>query len=210
MTQDHQRPSFGLLADWIDGRLDGPAAEAVERAVADDERTAASVAWLREFVGTAGELPLHEPPPIVRQWLRQHFARWHEARAALQRAPVELSASLRFDSRVDVVLAGVRAGDTQDDTFHLAYATDAADLVLDVCRTGPGRLRVDGQVLTEQPPQAPVFEATASGPTGETHTIDGDELGRFCLPDIADTIHQLRVTNGEIAINATLDLRGSA
>ncbi len=209
MTQDDRRPSFELLADWIDGRLDGPAAEAIERAVADDERTAASVAWLREFVDTAGELPLHEPPPIVRQWLGQHFARWHEARAALRRAPVELPASLLFDSRVDVVLAGVRAGDTQDDTFHLAYVTEGADLVLDVCRTRPGRLRMDGQLLTEQPILAPAFEATASGPAGETHTIGGDELGRFCLPDVADTIHRLRVTNGEVAVNATLDLRGS-
>lgn len=207
MTHDEPRPSFTVLADWIDGRLDGVEAATVARAVErGDVWTTASVAWLREFVDAAAALPMHEPPPFVRQRLHQYFARWHEARAVQQLSPVELMGSLRFDSRVDVALVGVRAADVHGEIFHLSYVTDAADLVLDVRRTAPGRVRLDGQVLTERPGTAPIFEATAVGPAGEVRTLEGDELGRFCLPDIADTTRQLRVTNGELAITVKLDL----
>ena len=54
----------------------------------------------------------------------------------------------------------------------------------------------------------PVFEAVAVGPQGVTRTVDGDELGRFCLPVVPEDATELRVTNGDLTIVAALDLRG--
>ena len=78
------RPGFRTLLDWLEGRLDADRAERVAAQVAEaDERTLGTVDWLRAFLTTARELPLAEPPPIVRQRLRQYFARWSRAQAAI-------------------------------------------------------------------------------------------------------------------------------
>lgn len=77
------RPDFRTLLDWLEGRLDTDRAEWVAAQVAEaDELVLRTVDWLRGFLATARELPLEEPPPIVRQHLRQYFACWSRARAA--------------------------------------------------------------------------------------------------------------------------------
>jgi len=77
---DLSRPSFRILLDWLEGRLDADRAERVTAQVAEaDERTLRTVDWLRGFLTTAHELPLEEPPPIVRLRLKQYFARWSGA-----------------------------------------------------------------------------------------------------------------------------------
>jgi hypothetical protein len=77
------RPDFGTLLDWLEGRLDADRAVRVAGQVAEaDERTRRTVDWLRAFLTAARELPLEEPPPIVRQRLKRYFARWSRARAA--------------------------------------------------------------------------------------------------------------------------------
>ena len=216
MSTEEPRPDIASLLDWLEDRLPpADAARVAHQVAAGDARLRGTVEWLRGFLTTAGSLPLHQPPPIVRQSLRQYFVRWSQARAVLDRQPRQLVASLLFDSRRDLAATGVRSAAPTDETIHLAYATESADLVLDVRRLAGGRVRIDGQVLLADPSPAPVFEASATGadPSGAQFTaraVDGDELGRFRLPDvpaIREGALELRVSNGEIAIVANLDLR---
>ena len=122
MSTDPGRPDFRTLLDWLEGRLDADQAERVAAQVAEaDERTLRTVDWLRGFLTTARELPLEEPPPIVRQSLKQYFARWSRAQAVPAQEPRRVHAELLFDSRRDMALAGVRAATADDDAIHLVY-----------------------------------------------------------------------------------------
>ncbi|MFP5281978.1 MAG: hypothetical protein ACLGIF_00825 [Actinomycetes bacterium] len=202
-------PDFATLLDWTEGRLGERAAERVAGAVSTGHpETSATLVWLQNFRSLAQTMPLHSPPPIVRQHLRRHFRRWSQARAALVQAPVRLVASLLFDSRLDLAGAGFRGVDHAENVVHLAYSSDRADLVLDVRRVGPEEVRIDGQVLVEEG-EPPVFEASAHGPHGTVRTVDGDDLGRFCLPSVPEDATELRVTNGEVIITAALNLGGA-
>ena len=156
MSTDPDRPEFGMLLDWLEGRLDPDTASRVATQVAEaDRRTHRTVDWLRGFLVTARTLPLHEPPPIVRQSLMQYFARWSRAQAELGQEPREVQAQLLFDSRQDLAPAGVRAGSGGDDAVHLAYTAEAGDLLLDVYRLGADLVRLDGQVLLAEPGERP-------------------------------------------------------
>jgi hypothetical protein len=200
-------PSFATLLDWLEGRLDAAEASQVSARVANgDRRTLAAVRWLQGFLATAQAFPAPEPPPIIRQNLQQHFIRWSKAQAALRARPAPVSATLLFDSRQDLALVGIRGGEEADDAYHLAFTTDVADLVIDVRRITAGRVRLDGQVLPGDPAAAPVFAAQATGPGFQLRTVDGDELGRFTLPDVPVGRCQLEVCNGETILRAELDL----
>lgn len=199
---------FPLIVDWVEGRLDPTTAVGVSEAVtAGDHQTVAAVEWLREFHQLARAMPLHQPPPIIRQNLSRYFARWSKARATLDQPRLELNASLLFDSRLDLAPVGVRGPADSDECVHLAYTTDRADLVLDVSRVGGGDVRLDGQVLLTDRAQAPIFEAVVTSPSGTKRTVDGDALGQFCLVGVPEDATQLRVTNGDLAITVALDLR---
>jgi hypothetical protein len=206
-ADDPGHPDFRMLLDWLEGRLaPDTAARVAARVAAGDANTRRTVDWLRGFLMTAATLPLHQPPPIVRQSLTQYFARWSRARAELDRRPPDVHARLLFDSRQDLVPAGVRAGAGDGDAIHLAYTAEAGDLLLDVYKAGAGRVRVDGQVLPADPQGAPIFEASVAGAGFHVRTRDGDELGRFCLRDVPEARCELRATNGVVTIMASLDL----
>ena len=201
-------PDFSLLVDWAEGRLDPATAGEVSTAVAaGDPKTAADVTWLREFHDLARAMPLHQPPPMIKQNLSRYFKRWSKARATLEQPLLELEASLLFDSRLDLAPVGVRGPHDSEGHVHLAYTTDRADLVLDVSRVGGSDVRLDGQVLLTDDGQAPIFEAAVTGPSGTTRTVDGDALGQFSLAGVPQDANQLRVTNGDLAITVALDLR---
>ena len=201
--------SFATLLDWLEGRLDAAEAASVSARVVDgDRRTKATVHWLQGFLATARAFPAPEPPPIIRQNLRQHFLRWSKAQAALRVRPDLVDASLLFDSRQDLALAGFRGGEDPDNAYHLAFTTDVADLVIDVRRIGDDRLRLEGQVLPGDPAAAPVFTAEVIGPHFRARTVDGDELGRFTLPEVPAGRCLLEVSNGETMLRAQLDLTG--
>jgi hypothetical protein len=201
--------SFATLLDWLEGRLDPAEASQVSAQVAEaDGRTRAAVVWLQSFLATTRAFPAPEPPPIVRQNLRQHFVRWSKAQAALRARPEPVAASLLFDSRQDLALAGFRSGDEADEAYHLAFTTDVADLVIDVRRIADGQVRLDGQVLPGNPAAAPVFAAEAVGQGFRVRTVDGDELGRFTLPEVPAGPCRLEVSNGETILRAEVDLTG--
>jgi hypothetical protein len=208
MTPEGERPRFPELLDWLDGRLAGEEAARIAAWVeSGDPHTRRTVDWLRGFMATARALPLHAPPPLVRQSLNQYFRRWRDDQAAEPRPARLLPARLMFDSRREVALAGTRAAGAAG-TVHLAFTTEVADLVIDAHPLGGGRLRLDGQVLPLEPVDAPVFEAEAQGDGFSARTVDGDEVGRFSLTDVPAGVCRLRAGNGEITIVAELDLSG--
>lgn len=201
---------FETLADWVDGRLPADQAEAVaEHVVRADARTRAIVDWLRSFVALGRQFPLEDPPSIVRQRLQAHFARWRNADLAMHEEIKRFDATILFDSRTRPALAGTR-GAVAEEVLHLAYTTEAADLVLDVQRLIGHQVRINGQVLRSDAGQAGVFEASVSGPGFTIRTVDGDELGRFCLDAVPDDAEELRATNGQITVIARLDVRPDA
>lgn len=211
MRPEGERPEFRELVDWVDGRVDAGAAARIAAWVeSGDAYTRRTVDWLRGFMATARALPLHDPPPVVRQTLNQYFARWREGRAAGPRPTRLLQARLMFDSRREIALAGTRTAGDEAATIHLAFTTDVADLVVDAHPLGGGRVRLDGQVLPVEPLEAPVFVAQAEGEGFSERTVDGDELGRFTLADVPAGVHRLRADNGEITIVADLDLKDTA
>ena len=122
MSTDPGRPDFRTLLDWLEGRLDADGAERVAAQVADaDEQTLRTVDWLRGFLTTARELPLAEPPPIVRQSLKQYFARWSRAQAVPGQEPHRVHVELLFGRRQDVVPAAAHAAAGGDDAIDLVY-----------------------------------------------------------------------------------------
>jgi hypothetical protein len=196
-----------MLLDWLEGRLDpGTAARVAAHVSTADQRTSATVDWLRGFLTAARSLPLHDPPPVIRQSLDQYFARWSRAQAELSHRPHEAQAHLLFDSRQDLALAGVRASAGSSGAVHLAYAADVGDLLLDIYQLGGGLVRLDGQVLLGEPQGAPIFEASVTGAGFSVRTKDGDELGRFSLRDVPGAPCRLMASNGLITIVANLDL----
>ena len=198
---------YAVLADWLEGRLDPAEAALVAAEVEHGDRAVQlAVAWLRSFLDSAGAVPLHSPPPLVRQRLRQHFQRWSQARAILEQPSVLSRAELLFDSRLDRPLAQVR-GTSDLATVHLAYRAERADLVVDVHRRQDGLVRLDGQVLPLDAMLSPVFEAYVIGSGAPVRSVEGDELGRFTLEPVPVEATELRVDNGELMLVVSLDLR---
>ncbi len=201
-------PSLRQLIDWLDGRLTAEGAAMVQRQVDDaDVRTLALVDWLRGFKSLARASSVHDVPPIVRQSLTRHFESWSNAHATGASAPADSAARLIFDSRWDLAPAGARGGPDDRETWHLAYTTEEADLVLDLRRLRDHRVRIDGQVLlAADVDEGPVFEAAAMAEGVHARTVDGDELGRFSLASVPDRATHLRLTNGNLVITASVDL----
>ena len=207
MSAQENGPDFATLLDWVEGRLAPDAAKRVAAQVADaDEGIRRTADWLREFLAAARALPLHQPPPIVRQSLTQYFARWSRATAALDQRAREVPVRLLFDSRQDLALAGVRAGASDEEAVHLVYSAQEGDLLLDVYRRGPGVVRLAGQVLLAESAGAPNFQASVAGAGFSVRTMDGDQLGRFSLREVPEGPCQLRATNGVVTLLAGLRL----
>ncbi len=201
------RPDMGRLADWLEGRLTSEEARRVAYAVDHgDLSLQAAVQWLRSFLECAEAMPLHLPPPLVQQRLRQHYARWSRARAILERPVPQIRVTLVFDSRMDRPLVGVR-GSVDDEVVHLAFRGETADLVLDLHPLPGDAVRIEGQVLPIDSGVAPVFEAAAIGPDLAVRAVDGDELGRFTLSPVPRSADRLEAGNGELLLVADLDLR---
>lgn len=206
MTGSEPSPDFATVLDWVEGRLDEEAAARVAEAAVHDPRVREIVAWLRGFHGAAAALPLVDPPPIVGQRLRQYFRRWARAREELAREPVEVVARMLFDSRQDVALVDLRAADADTDIAHLAFTSDPADVVLDVRRLGPGRVRIEGQVLpADGVERAYAVEATGPRMTA-VHSVGGDRQGRFLLAELPDRVDRLRLDSGELVLLVQLDV----
>ncbi|MEL7155692.1 MAG: hypothetical protein AAFN30_03730 [Actinomycetota bacterium] len=190
-------PTFRQLVDWVEGRLTRSDAAAVASAVEtggdDIKRT---TAWIREFIRFGKDNHLPQPPPLVRQRLRQSFER-HHGRAAPRRRE---RAELMFDSRDDAVVAGVRGGPSLDDGYRLAFATESLGVLLDVLPEPAGTVRIEGQVLAGSE-LAAIWEVSARHHGGAQRTdIGGDANGSFAVDGVGLDLEVLVLSNGELDI----------
>jgi hypothetical protein len=212
VSEPEPTPDFATVIDWVEGRLDPTAAARVADAVTQDPRVGEIVAWLRGFHAAAAALPLVDPPPIVGQRLHQYFDRWAQAGEEPRGEPVEVVVRMLFDSRQDVAPVELSAGDTDgpDDgaevIAHLAFTSEPADVVLDVLRLGPGRVRITGQVLAvDGVGRAYAVEATGPRMTA-VRSVAGDQEGRFRLAELPDRVDRLRLDSGELVLLLQFDV----
>lgn len=196
---------FTQIVDWYDGRLDGAAAQEVQRAIdAGDERVWRTVRWLQTFNAAAASLPLSSPPPIVRQNLRQAFSNWATGRAVDSSSPRHVVAALVFDSREPAARTGTRSG-AGDGTYHLAFGGEDVDVLVDVIPLGDDRVRVEAQVVPADPQTSSVFGGAIVA-RGETfRTAGGDEMGQFSFDSVPDDLAELIAENDDLHVTVRLD-----
>ncbi len=198
---------LALVADWIDERLDADTAGQLTAALAYDDALVADVEWVRGLARAAADHPLIEPPPVLRQRLRQNYHRWTRDHAGSGDRVMELPTTLIFDSRRDQLHLQARgAGSESAQLTQLVFRCELADLILDARPAGRHRWSLAGQVVLGHATSSPVFEAQAEGPDEPVVWADGDAFGRFSA-EVPDTVNRLTVTNGEITMVAALALR---
>lgn len=207
MTFIPPEPRLARLADLVEDRLSLAEAAVVLRQIADGgPRANYALRWTKDFLSLAAAVPLHDPPPAVRDRLLRSFNACQKASAALANASLEVTLALLFDSSRDPVLAGTRSGDRDDDVVHLAYSSEPADLVLDISSTAADTLRIDGQVLPLDSGVAGSFRSLLTH-GGEPRAASCDSFGRFTFEGVRPGPQRLRAGNGRLMLVADLDLR---
>ena len=194
----HEKISFERLADWVEGRLSEDEARAVEEHVAGaDEATRAEVAWLRAFARTSEDTVLDAPPPEVREELTRRFEAYAEGRRSpgLLRRVV---ASLSFDSGLQPAF-GVRSAASGEAQRQLIYATDAAEIALNV-RSRAGSLDLDGQVFPAGDEDPASFSVQLLSGTDEVGITGVDELGEFGFQDVPPETYQILISSDRVEI----------
>jgi hypothetical protein len=196
----HDKISFERLADWVEGRLSEDEARAVEEQVAAaDEATRAEVAWLRAFAKTSENTVLDSPPPEVREELTRRF----EAHAEGRRSPGLLRrvvASLAFDSGLQPAF-GVRSAASGEAQRQLIYATDAAEIALNVRpRPRDGSLDLDGQIFPAGDEDPASFSVQLLSGTDEVGITGAGELGEFGFEDVPPETYQILISGDQVEI----------
>lgn len=211
MTSDDRRnpqsdkPTFAQLLDWIEGRLTREAAADIERQRMVDQETRASIAWIEGFRRFGRNHPIPPPPPIVKQRLMQAFERHHDR----EQPHIHQTAHLTFDSRDDVVMAGVRGVEEIDEGYQLTFTTETHGVLVDVFTTGESTRRIEGQVLGVEGEDS-VWVVTVEHEGRSITDIHGDTNGSFSLGDVPTTVDALRLSNGRTTIEVPQPLGRSA
>lgn len=202
LNPDSRLGRLGIVVDWVFGRLPDPhvGQELTETALRDPGLRA-EIEWATRLHLVARSLPLADPPPLLRQRLRQQFLGWSAVQGLPAPTALELDASLVFDSRQDRLAVGVRGDHGVDEPIHLVWRTEVAELVIQARTQDSGMVRLDGQVLLTHPTASPVFELLAQGPDTTVRSTDGDSLGRFHAV-VPQAVDRLRVSNGELTVSA--------
>ncbi len=208
MTYTPPEPRLARLADLLEDRLD-PAEAALVRRLLDEggPRAQHAMRWTTDFLSLAAAVPLFDPPVAVHERLLRSFAACQQANAELAETSIEVTLALLFDSSRDQVLAGTRSGDVDDSVVHLAFSSQQADLVLDISSTGPGALRIDGQILPLEGGSTEAFESLLSLEGFEPRVASCDAHGRFSFEGARPGPQRLRAGNGRLSLVADLDLR---
>ncbi len=200
---------FRQVADYVDGRLDGPehasARTAVEHLLATSADARSVEQWLREMTQVARRVPLVERSPLVEQRLRHYFTRWAHAQNVMSQLGPRFTAIIVADSRRDRASAGVRGAADTSSAASLLYGCDVGELALDLRPAGEGGVRLDGQLLLDQPTESPYFGVSVVV-AGTRESTESDELGRFSFARLPAVPTTLRLDNGELEIAAHVDL----
>lgn len=173
--------------------------EAFARAAQDIESLAVGENhWLVRVLEAATDLPLPEVPEVVTQDLKALFP--HEGLV------LALEAILVSDSRQVSGLVGVR-GAPVGQGWSLTYASEAADLVIDIWPAGEGQLEVEGQVMAYGAAES-AYRASIRG--SRSVDVEGDRLGRFLLGSLPPDRYRLTVGNNKVELTMDLDLTDGA
>ncbi len=192
-------PEFRRIVDWVDANRDRIDASLPW----SDPNSIETAMWMESFLQLAAELPLPEPPPIVRQRLRQSFARLQHVRA--KTASTTYIPELLVDTRVDRELIGVR-GTTQSttpDVFQLVLRAPVATVFLEIAGAAECSRTLSGQVILSSF-GPPVFEATAVSEGLRIRSVYGNGNGEFRLENVPDDSGLLLLDNGQICLRIEL------
>jgi hypothetical protein len=201
MPGSKRKIDFARLTDWVEGRLSGEEARAVEEQLAvADSATLEDVAWLRTFLKVSEETVLQSPPPEVRNALVDRFAAYAEGR----RPPGLLErfvGSLRFDSGLQPAV-GLRAAGTQEGEKQLIYSTDVGDVALNVLpRASDKNLDLDGQLLPARDDVEPGFFSVQLLRGGtEVDITTTDDLGNFAFESIPPGAYDMLLSTDQYEI----------
>ncbi|MEW5987105.1 MAG: carboxypeptidase-like regulatory domain-containing protein [Chloroflexota bacterium] len=194
-------PTFTRLLDWLENRLPESEAKVVAADVQmGSEALQTDVAWLRSFLLVSRQLKLARPPARVRQELRHRFAAQEEE----ARRPTffqRVLASLIFDSRTQLVTAGLRAGASQAAATQFVYTSGVADVALDVQprRTDP-QLDLSGQVFPLAGAVVSQFFVTLLQDTAEVRATSTDDLGEFSFAALPAGEYSLVVSSDQFEV----------
>lgn len=193
--------TFARLLDWIEGRLTEEEASVVAAQIAEaDPETQADLDWLQAFSRLSAASVLASPPPEMRDLLVRRF----EAYAQDRRQPgfwQRLVAAVTFDSNLQLAMAGLRATSAQASVRQLIYATDVADIALNIQpRPQDKHLDVNGQVFPHTDAIFDTFSVQLLRGTTEVGLTSGDELGEFNFEAIPTGVYDLILSTDQIEI----------
>lgn len=189
-------PSFAELVDLVEGRLPADRARHLEQLAAADERVAASLAWIRDFLDRAAAMPLTAPPADLSRRLRSMFATEGTEGSWT-------TAALLHDTRIHGVAAVRSAGDAPR---QLAFETAQGRFVIEVRDVDAASVDLAGLVLLD----------AAAGPDGIGLTfLTGDTVravarcrrdGQFEVAGVPRAVDRVRLVAGDLRVQADLAL----
>ena len=191
-----QSPPLEKLLDWLEGRLPPEQAQAVaERLASAGAATGSDLAWLRAFLQASASAKLAAPPARVRDVLRQRFASRalsaYEAHGFFPR----WMAALIFDSHLRPAAPGLRSATTQGRERQLLYATDIAEVVLNL---QPGRAgqgwTVSGQLFPSGPAPEPPHSVQFVREGRSIALTATDDLGEFTVTNLPSGTYEVVIS----------------
>ncbi|GAA1744367.1 hypothetical protein [Aeromicrobium alkaliterrae] len=192
-------PTFTRLLDWVDGRLDDDAAEAVRAHVESSETAAEAVEWIRSFREAGTAMPLETPPPEVRQNLRDAFRR--HAKFPPGTGPVS---ELSGDPRPLRVAAGARSADGEG-VGHVVLEGSGVTLTLSVLHRRADLVDLHGLLTWDGSDPRPEIVLSSPDPTARRVTRPEAD-GEFRLTDVTRATNEVWVVSPSASLHAQLDL----
>lgn len=196
---------FARLLDWLEGKLPDEEAQEISRQMEDaDEESRVNLAWLQRFQQARQNIQLDRPPALVRAALQERFQAFSESRQEpgfFQR----LAAILTFDSRAQMVTAGIRSAAAEGQQRQLVYATEAAEIVLNLWLSGDnGHVNIAGQIFPLNENLDPAdFLVQLLQDTVEFGLTVTDDLGEFSFDEIPSGQYELIAGNDQVEIVVT-------
>ena len=87
--------------------------------------------------------------------------------------------------------------------MHLAFRSEAGDVLLDLTPTGEGVQRIDGQMLWADGRAEASLDAVLEVPGQGTQAVTGDDLGRFSFTQVPSHVDRLLLRSQHADIRLT-------
>ena len=183
------------LIEWLEGTVTEAEGQALRQQLPEaDEATQQTAVWLQKFYHAARMLTLDEPPDFVWQQLGKQFeqyAQTHQPPTLWQR----LTAVLTLDTHRQQQFAGIRSATTQGLERQLIYATDMADIVLNI-QPNQTQITLMGQIFPKQEENDSHLTIQLLRNSLEIDITYSDELGEFSFTNVETGVFEM-VVSGE-------------